>query len=307
MINIDHTVRFPRAYQHLAIQMLQSTPLHIGEWQSKDVRHSKVHATYEMTDVTVRMRIPTEVDTLADSMAPHVNREWAEEHFLERTSGMPLNPPPSHERWPWSRHNGNHQTDDKFSHTYPERMWPKHAGEVDCHGSYVVSGPANIMPVDKYGQADDGRQVCTGRGGIRFAYGDLADVVNLLVRSPLTRQAYLPIWFPEDTGAVHGQRVPCTLGYHFMIRNGVLSCRYYMRSCDLIRHFADDVYLAARLTQWICTQWNMATYSDYRGSDGSPMDPPGFKELTPGELIMHISSLHAFVGDMFQLRTLAML
>ena len=30
------------------------------------------------------------------------------------------------------------------------------------------------------------------------------DVIDLLEREPFTRQAYLPIWFPEDTGAFHG-------------------------------------------------------------------------------------------------------
>jgi hypothetical protein len=50
--------------------------------------------------------------------------------------------------------------------------------------------------------------------GIRYNYGDLNDVVDLLARSPATRQAVLPVWFPEDTGAVHGERVPCS---HFSI------------------------------------------------------------------------------------------
>ena len=297
--------RFPTTMGHLAQWLLASTPLHIGEWQSTDVSGSKVHATHEVTDVTITMAIPDDASNLALAMHPHVNQEWADEHFLERVGGVPVNPPPSHERWPWARHNGNHQKADQFSHTYPERMWPKHAGDIDCHHGYVVSGPSDIMPVDKYGQADDGKQVCNGRSGIRFEYGDLSDVVDLLVRSPLTRQAYLPIWFPEDTGSVHGERVPCTLGYHFMVRDGRLSCRYYMRSCDLIRHFADDVYLASRLTQWVTDEWNARAYYTDRAPDGSPQDPPFWKALTPGDLIMHISSLHAFVGDAYRLKELA--
>ena len=66
-------------------------------------------------------------------------------------------------------------------------------------------------------------------------YGDLDDVVTLLTNDPLTRQAFLPMWFPEDTGVVHGTRVPCSLGYHFMQRDGRLSITYYIRSCDIVR------------------------------------------------------------------------
>ena len=70
-------------------------------------------------------------------------------------------------------------------------------------------------------------------------------------RSPLTRQAYLPVFFPEDTGAHHGERIPCTLGYQFMQRRNQLSIWYFIRSCDFTRHFRDDVYLAIRLLDWM--------------------------------------------------------
>jgi thymidylate synthase len=127
--------------------------------------------------------------------------------------------------------------------------------------------------------------------GIRFRYGDLGDLVDLLVRSPLTRQAYLPVWFPEDTGSHHGQRVPCTLGYHFMQRGGRLSCRYNIRSCDAYRHLSNDVYFAAALTNWICDE----VY-------GRTMDNEAPVRFRPGALTMHISSLHAFVSDVPKIR-----
>src|SRR5918994_728289 len=229
---VKMTDHFPHTIRSLAYQMSRTPPIHIGEWQSTDVSKSQLHATYEMTDVTLRLAIPETIEQLSTGMYPFVNEVWANEHFLERVGGMPVNPPPSHERWPWSRHNGNHISADQFSHTYPERMWPKHAG--NCHGpyAYAPSEAGGIQAVDQHGQGDV-THVCHGHKGIRFMYGDLSDVVDLLIRNPLTRQAYLPIWFPEDTGAHHRMRVPCTLGYHFMVRNNQLSCRYYMRSCDL--------------------------------------------------------------------------
>jgi thymidylate synthase len=148
-----------------------------------------------------------------------------------------------------------------FDHTYPERFWPKMANEGT--------------------QRPNGRQVFVPHQGIRFEYGDLSDVIALLVRDRHTRQAYLPIWFPEDTGPESHQRVPCTLGYHFMIRNGALTMRYYLRSCDVYRHMRNDMYFAARLGLYI--------------SD-AVTEESGFT-VRPGRLLTHISSLHMFVND----------
>lgn len=252
---------------NLARMLLAQEPIHTGEWQSMDVSQSKVHATYELVDMSIMMDVPGDPVVWAASLGPDLNLGWADEHFRERVGGIPLNPPPSHERWPWARHNGNHQSGQQkqFSHTYPERMWPKNAGLGNWPYSPVFTGNSHQ--------------------GIRFAYGDLADVVNLLVRSPMTRQAYLPIWFPEDTGTVHGERVPCTLGYHFMIRNGAMSVTYYMRSCDLIRHLTDDLYLAGRLLQWMVDCYNSESGNF----------------IIPGRLVTHIVSLHAFQGDRYKL------
>lgn len=235
-----------------------------GEWQSQktEVR------TRELMGAVLEYRLPGDATTLdAETLS---NQPWAEDHFQERVSGLPLNPPPSEAWWPFNQQgNAAHKfqkdgTMPKFSHTYPERFWPKKAGEV----------------TDGY----------VGHFGIRYALGDLADLVSLLRRAPATRQAYLPVWFPEDTGTVHGGRVPCSLGYHFLIRGGQLHCWYSMRSCDLLRHFPDDVYMAGRLVQWVCDQLN---------------DPAGLDEerpiLLPGILNMTISSLHTFETDDYML------
>lgn len=55
---------------------------------------------------------------------------------------------------------------------------------------------------------------------------------------------------------------------------------YHIRSCDLLRHFTDDVYMACRLLQWVV------------GSlQGNGIN------VKASSLIMHISSLHVFRGD----------
>lgn len=186
------------------------------------------------------------------------NIPWAEAHFLERVSGVPMNPGNEYRNWPYYRGNvPKHQTEqgEKFSHSYMERYWPRFAGDRDRPGAHPLRG-------------------------VRYEYGDLRDVVNLIVDDPSTRQAYLPVWFPEDTGAVHGGRVPCSLGYWWVIRHNRLYCSYYIRSCDAIRHFRDDVFLTVKLTHWL--------YDELCKADER------FKGIQMGELNMYIGSLHVW-------------
>jgi thymidylate synthase len=228
------------------------------QWQSRDVSSKPEAMTRETLHFSFQVPITGEsLPALRKDIGP--NLPWADEHFEERVGGQPLNPGVQWANWPWGnsadsfRDNGG-----KFSHTYMERIWPKRAGEV--------------------GEGD--------RFGIRYRYGDLLDVVAHLAAHPLSRQAYLPIWFPEDTGVVHGERVPCTLGYHFIMRDGFLHTTYYIRSCDIVRHFQDDIYLAVRLKLWLLNQLRERS--------------PVWKKVMPGFLLMHIGSLHAFKNDVHQ-------
>jgi hypothetical protein len=269
-------------FYDLAGKLLETHPIHTREWQSQDTSNSPLHATRELLNVSIQQRIPPMLEDWVILTRPSL--PWADEHFAERVSGIPHNPPPSHVRWPWARFDGNagHMADQRFSHTYPERLWPKHAN----HDPGNCQQPAHNIPC-LYGEG--------GRMGIRYHYGDLDDVVNLLAKSPLTRQAFIPIWFPEDTGNLDEVRVPCTIGYHLMIRHGQMHCWYPMRSCDLVRHLRNDVYMAGRLVQWVCELLN---------------DNITFREVmrdgvVPGTLQMTISSLHAFVGDDWRLRKLS--
>lgn len=272
---------WPYARKNMLGDLLRTEPIHTGEWQAMDVSRSKLHATHEILDAIVYVStVPHHVNQLQHFLSPDL--PWAEDHFLERVSGIPHNPPPSHVRWPYAvagnmahmRTQAPARWDDEpnpigklqFDHTYPERFWPKMANVGE--------------------RRPNGRQVYVPHNGIRFEYGDLNDVVLLLARNPLTRQAYLPVWFPEDTGAVDNQRVPCTLGYHFLIRNGELSCRYYIRSCDAYRHLNNDVYLACRLMQWVCNEYNKLRMAERKDTI-----------VQPGQMTMYVSSLHLFVGD----------
>lgn len=273
--------QFPEIFERIQDKLLEQVPIDVGEWQSQ----KKEVLMRELRNVSFWMDLPKTADELAKWTGARL--PWAEDHFQERVSGQPLNPAPSEAWWPFAqKKEGDTNTDHKsegeaFSHTYPERMWPKRA---------------NMKMMD-LAENDPMRDVELGyleppHYGIRFEYGDLRDVVKQLTKSPMTRQAFLPIWFPEDTGAVHGKRVPCTLGYLFTIREGKLDITYYMRSTDLLRHFQDDIYMAGRLAQWMVDQILSNTIMV-----GYNFNDPGPDPLEVGQLIFHTANMHIFDQD----------
>jgi hypothetical protein len=230
------------------------------KWQGIDAPDDM----YETMNHSFQFFIPETIDGLKNEIKP--NLPWADEHFDERVSGFPYNPPPSHERWPYAQKNNDQfGGNTSFSHTYPERIWPKDAGNVTMDGIFIN----NKLPIPI---------------GIRYNYGDFGDVINLMEKEPFTRQAFLPIWFPEDTGVVHKERVPCTIGYHFMRRGDRLHMVYFIRSCDYIRHFRDDVYMACRKLIYVLDVLKKR-------------DPNKWSDVRPGYFAMHIISLHCFNSE----------
>jgi hypothetical protein len=209
---------------------------------------------FEALGISFSAQMPKDITVLVSEVKP--NLPWAEKHFQERINGQPLNPGEQYKKWPYYKP-GTFQDNGKFTHTYMERYWPVFAGE----------GYPRIR-----------------MQGIRYEYGDLLDVVSLLLREPFNRQSYLPVWFPEDTGAKHGGRVPCTLGYLFMRRGSRLNVTYYIRSCDYYRHFRDDIYLTVRLVMWVLHQLKEVNYETWG-------------KVEPGVIRMHIESLHIFSSE----------
>lgn len=251
---------FPAIPQYLASQLVRAPIVDVGEVHAQKLTH-ELQAFRELLNVSFDVMIRNNVEGWQRVIEP--NLPWAEEHFLERVSGQPVNPPPSHVRWPYAQQGNNEHIDrqGQFSHTYPERFWPRFA---------------NIE-----GTTYENRQVFVPHTGIHYEYGDLEDLIEILERNPYSRQAYLPVWFPEDlTAARVGHRVPCSLGYHFLYRNGGLYCTYYLRSCDFVRFFRDDVYMAGRLAQWVANRLKVPV----------------------GTLTVHIVNLHCFVGDVPKLQ-----
>lgn len=170
-----------------------------------EILHPRLTMDMEGSEITLEYEVKSD------------NLDWAKEHFNERVSGIPFNPPPSHEKWR-TKTNEYFSSDRQFSHTYPERYWYSHL----VHQGY------------------------------RFDNGDLNTLVELLKKEPDTRQAVLPMFIYEDmTAALQGERVPCSLSWNFIIRNNKMDCTYTLRSCDAVRHLHNDVYFTNRLVLWI--------------------------------------------------------
>lgn len=80
----------------------------------------------------------------------------------------------------------------------------------------------------------------------------VADVVFALSANGNSRQAYVSIWDTMvDSNRLGVRRVPCSLGYHFMLRNGALDMTYTMRSSDFATHFDNDCWLALQLQAYV--------------------------------------------------------
>lgn len=90
----------------------------------------------------------------------------------------------------------------------------------------------------------------------RFAES-VAQAIFELYERPTSRQAYVAVWNPQLDGPNVGhRRVPCSIGYHFMVRQGQLHMTYTMRSSDLATHFDNDCWLALMLQLFVAERIN---------------------------------------------------
>lgn len=251
---------------------------HAMEWNSLEAIPERWQAQtiqakmFEVLHYQFRMKLTAGTDIEEWQKLIDANYPWAEDHFKERVCGYPLNPGIEWLNWPWANKAGDSmEPNGQFNHNYMERFWPKFAND---HHTYNIAQCESVI-VDSN---------ITPMTGIRNEYGDLSEMIHMLAEEPTTRQAYLPIWFPEDTAYANKGRKPCTLGYHFIMRNGLLDITYHIRSCDFYRHFDDDVYMAVRLAIHVLQSCRL-------------INPEVWNRVELGELVMNITSLHMFESD----------
>ena len=289
----------PHLYDNfsMAIQQAQywlmhrSKVVHSAKWQGSDIANRPEMATHEVTHVSFgvdlgKIKVPSTavgatLGYLREDILP--NLPWADNHFEERVCGAPINPGVEWANWPYANSAATFLDErGMFNHNYMERYWPKWAGMVshstsdrdDWSEQFKLGTQVRTVGLDLSNPSP--------HRGILYDYGDLDDVVRLLAGDPYTRQAYLPVWFPEDTGG-GSKRAPCTIGYHFMMREDRLDINYHIRSCDFIRHFRDDIYLTIRLQLWVLEQCRKLNAQ--------------WDDVTMGRFDMQIGSLHVFRND----------
>lgn len=273
MISINEQA-FETKCDYIEERLRHSRTVETKRWQSTDLNPNALRMK-EICHEQIELKVPDTLDELRSIVKPFL--PWADNHFeQERISGQPINPGETYKEWRYPASAAQH-TDFQFSHSYAERYWPTYAGKT----------PGGRITTEDHPLGEPNT-------GIRHSYGDLMDLVYLLIDDPFTRQAYLPIFFPEDLKAARKkERIPCTLGYHFIQRDGYLDVVYPMRSCDFVRHFRDDVYLTARLLLWVRRMAEKIAKARHNEEAKK-----FWSEVKPGILRMYISSLHCFESDL---------
>jgi thymidylate synthase len=118
--------------------------------------------------------------------------------------------------------------DGKFAYTYSERIAP----QLDTITDELVNNPET-----RQGIINLHSNICPEISG-QLKHEHNGHTVNRVnVSADL-----------ENRGG--GGRVPCSLYYQLMIREGALDWIYAMRSCDFLVHFPVDILLALKLQDW---------------------------------------------------------
>jgi thymidylate synthase len=158
---------------------------------------------------------------------------YCSEEFKDRISEIPLNPGNSYQYrldiWKEFLH------DDKFAYTYSERM----AEQVNVILEELKKNPST-------------------RQAIINIHSNICPLVDGQAKDTGQKLNHVEVSADIDNRG-GGGRVPCSLYYQLMIREGRLDLIYAMRSCDLLAHFAIDIILALLLQSWFADELNIHT------------------------------------------------
>jgi len=157
---------------------------------------------------------------------------YAMMEFRERIAGKAINPGRSyllrHSLWKEYLHDG------KFAYTYSERIAPQ---------LETIFHELSIHPESRQGVINIHSNICPERPGLVTKSNDLANLGG-------------------------GGRVPCSMYYQVMVREGKVDLVYTMRSCDFLIHFPVDISIALMLQDWFADLLGlgMGTFTYFTGS-----------------------------------------
>lgn len=232
-----------------------SVPVQIETMQDKVVANDPGYLTLEVRGYGFKIvEWPWNADEQAEAVnyvltgkkghEPHSNLShvlnYIELEFQDRIGGVPLNPGNAYqsrtEVW------GEFLHDGKFAYTYSERISPqlhrimRELADKPGTRQAIVNIHSNIQPT--YHNLRPGI-----RENVVYASADM-----------------------QNMGG--GGRIPCSMYYQLMIREGKLDLIYTMRSCDFITHFPVDIMLALKLQTWAAAQLQkpVGTFTWFAGS-----------------------------------------
>lgn len=109
-------------------------------------------------------------------------------------------------------------------------------------------------------------------------HDQLPRVIDHLREDINSRRAVISIWdsFQDLIGLEEVLRVPCSITYSFLFREGKLNIFYHMRSSDFYEHFLNDMFLASKMNSHIAHELGVEA----------------------GDTVVYINSLHAYRCDL---------
>lgn len=196
------------------------------------------------------------------------SKGWAEAEFAERINPSLINPGDAFqlrlEMWEQFLVNG------RFDYSYGERF------------NQEVKFKGEVLPLIKA-------------------------IAKQLATDPDTRKAILPVYgaYREADGADDARcfhyaldidrmdgsaRIPCSMYFDFLLRDGKLNICYHQRSSDFVQHFGNDVFLAWKLMEYMVSLVNQMGENEEDA-------------IVPGYLYHTIDSLHAYKKDWVYLKS----
>lgn len=163
----------------------------------------------------------------------------------------------------WERLNGNAFTNPGIAYKLRSDMWEQF---LNSEGKFDYTYPERLHRIVD----EDGND-------------NLNSVIQLLRNDPDTRKAVLSIYDAKNDCQYYdgSRRIPCSMYYNFLIREGKVNLVYHQRSSDYVQHFGDDVFLAWGLMEHVAREL----------------------KLPVGYLYHTIDSLHVYKKDWWKLKT----
>ena len=135
------------------------------------------------------------------------------------------------------------------------REWVKaeFAERVDTEGVFNNPGKAWKLRPETW------EQFLNTKGKFDYTYSErfneffsLDAIIDELILNPDSRQCILSVWDRRDIEGFRGRkRIPCSIYYQFLLREGKLSIIYNQRSADAVTHFGNDIALAWMLKDYV--------------------------------------------------------